>query len=294
MPAAPPVDVTPPAPAKEEKKGKKKAAAAGAAGLAGAAAAAGAGHRRTGRAPARGRRRHDDAVDGDAASGAAEDAAPEVRRRRPARAGSCPPRPSAAWPSSAVGAAIVLGGGGDDPERAAATTTATPAATAAGHRARLRERHRRCPCPAGWSDGATAEIPGFDDNAVTMGGAKGGTIVFGYADETAANPTLLRGRPARRHARRARRSSTSPATLQAAKYADLPIGSQTGQVFAVPTDKGVATLACIAEGKTCDAIASSLKITDGKAFPVGPSETLPDARREDPRPARQVREVRGA
>ena len=126
--------------------------------------------------------------------------------------------------------------------------------------------------PAGWSDGATAEIPGFDANAVTMGGDKGGTIVFGYADETAANPTLLADDL---------RGDTTPSKeivdlsggLQAAKYTDLPIGSQTGQVFAIPTTEGVATLACIAKGKTCDTIASSLKITDGKAFPVGPSES---------------------
>jgi len=104
-----------------------------------------------------------------------------------------------------------------------------------------------------------------------MGGDKGGTIVFGYADETAANPTLLAD---------GLRGDTTPTKeivdltgdLQAAKYTALPIGSQKGDVFAIPTDKGVATLACIAEGKTCAAIAASLKITDGKAFPVGPSE----------------------
>ena len=188
-----------------------------------------------------------------------------------ARAGFCLPRSSAAWSSSASVAAIAFGGGGDDPIEPVATTTATPAATQQAT-VPASANGIGLSVPAGWSDGATAEIPGFDANAVTMGGDKGGTIVFGYADETAANPTLLAD---------GLRGDTTPSKeivdlsggLQAAKYTDLPIGSQTGQVFAIPTTEGVATLACIAEGKTCDAIASSLKITDGKAFPVGPSES---------------------
>ncbi len=91
--------------------------------------------------------------------------------------------------------------------------------------------------PAGWTDGATAEIPGFAENAVTLGGPKGGTIVFGFADDTAANSTLLSDDL---------RGQTTPTKevvdldggVQAAKYADLPIGSQTGQVFAVPDGQG--------------------------------------------------------
>ena len=43
-------------------------------------------------------------------------------------------------------------------------------------------------------------------------------------------------------------------------------------MFAVPTSKGVATLACVAEDDTCREIASSMRITDGNAFPVGPSD----------------------
>jgi hypothetical protein len=50
-------------------------------------------------------------------------------------------------------------------------------------------------------------------------------------------------------------------------------------VFAVPTDKGVATLACVpakggedAFAPVCDAVATTFRVTDGKPFPVGPSK----------------------
>ncbi|MDA0185809.1 hypothetical protein OJ997_36230, partial [Solirubrobacter phytolaccae] len=171
----------------------------------------------------------------------------------------------------AVIAAIALaGGGGDDPKTVASTPTATPAATEAPT-VPVSANGIGLSVPAGWSDGATADIPGFSDSKVTMAGPKGGTIVFGLADETAANPTLLAD---------GLRGDTEPTKevvdldggVQAAKYAALPIGPQTGDVFAVPTDKGIATLACIAEGDTCATIAASMKLEGSKPFPVGPSE----------------------
>lgn len=187
-------------------------------------------------------------------------------------------RPGWLVPVAVGGAAIVaviagialMGGGDDTPERAAATSTATPAAT---QQATLPVEANgiRVSVPAGWSDGATADIPGFADGAVTMGGPKGGTIVFGRADDSAADPTLLP---------EDLRGETPPTAatvdleggVQAAKYADLAIGSQTGQVISVPTDKGVAMLACIADPKTCDTITSSMTLTGDKAFPVGASD----------------------
>ena len=60
--------------------------------------------------------------------------------------------------------------------------------------------------------------------------------------------------------------------IQAARYDDLKIGDKTASVFAIPTTEGVATLACAADAEVCATIASSLRITEGKAFPVGPSE----------------------
>ena len=63
--------------------------------------------------------------------------------------------------------------------------------------------------------------------------------------------------------------------MQAARYDKLRVGNgQTASIFAVPTTKGVATLACLADDKTCAAIASTVQITGGKAFPVGPSDDL--------------------
>ena len=99
--------------------------------------------------------------------------------------------------------------------------------------------------------------------------------MFGKADDTAANSTLLAGDlrqvagdAAREDDRRHRATASRPR-----RYATLPIGDDnTATVFAVPTDAGVATLACTADEATCDSIASSLKITEGNAFPVGPSE----------------------
>ena len=43
-------------------------------------------------------------------------------------------------------------------------------------------------------------------------------------------------------------------------------------VFASPTSEGVATLACIAPGPDCEAIANTLKLNAGTPFPVGPSK----------------------
>ena len=60
---------------------------------------------------------------------------------------------------------------------------------------------------------------------------------------------------------------------QALRYDKLPAGEgQSATVFAVPNFKGVATLACVAEDATCAKIASSMRITDGNAFPVGPND----------------------
>ena len=293
--AAPPVNVAPPAPpapAKEEKKGKKKAAAAGAAGLAGAAAAA---------APATAAPGVERLPAGVAdtmmpATAPPPPAPPKAPRQKSGGSG----RPGWVVPAAVVGgvatigviAAVVLSGGGDDPIEPVATTTATPAATQQAT-VPASANGIGLSVPAGWSDGATAEIPGFDSSAVTMGGDKGGTIVFGYADETAANPTLLAD---------GLRGDTTPSKeivdlsggLQAAKYTDLPIGSQTGQVFAIPTTDGVATLACIAEGKTCYSDRLVAEDHRRQGVPGRPERELPDARREDPGPPRQVREVRGA
>ena len=129
--------------------------------------------------------------------------------------------------------------------------------------------------PAGWSDsGEAPQVPGFAEGAISAGGPKGGAVVFGKADDTAANSTLLAGDLRQVAGDLPEKTPVDIAGgAQAARYAALPIGDgNKATVYAVPTDAGVATLACTADEATCDKIASSLEITEGKAFPVGPSE----------------------
>ncbi len=173
----------------------------------------------------------------------------------------------------AVIAVVATGGGGDKP--AAATTAATPAATAAAD-VPIAASGIALKVPAGWSEGGdAATVPGLADGAVTVGGPEGGTIVIGNADKTAANSTLLPD---------ALRTADLPAGtpvdltdgVQALHYENVKIGDETGSIFAVPTSKGVATLACVAEAETCTTIASSMQITEGKPFPVGPSAAYSD------------------
>jgi hypothetical protein len=163
--------------------------------------------------------------------------------------------------------AMLAGGGGDDPAPVrndrAATQGPAVAASASGISLKV---------PAGWSDDAAApEVPGLAAGAVTLGGTSGGSIVFGKADETAANSTLLpddlRGGVPEKQ------TVDLGDGVQAFRYDKLSIGGgNTATVFAVPTSAGVATLACVAPEKTCETVASSLRITDGKPFPVGPSK----------------------
>ncbi len=198
-----------------------------------------------------------------------------------APAGESGGRPKWIIPAAIVGGiavigvigAVALGGGGGgeeaQPTPGGGAAKAAPAVTLASQGIGLK-------VPAGWSDsGEAPQIPGFADGAISAGGPKGGAVVFGKADDTAANSTLLAG-----DLRQAAGDLPEKTTVdiaggaQAAKYAALPIGGDTkATVYAVPTDAGVATLACTADEATCDSIASSLEITEGDAFPVGPSES---------------------
>ena len=128
--------------------------------------------------------------------------------------------------------------------------------------------------PAGRTARHAPEIPGFAAGAVTMGGPRAAAIVFGKADETAANSTLLAEDLRAAAGELPEKQIVELGDgVQAAHYDDLPIGGgKTATVFAVPTTEGVATLACTADAETCETIASSLRITDGKTFPVGPSK----------------------
>ena len=127
------------------------------------------------------------------------------------------------------------------------------------------------------------KIPGMtfsDPVAVSPKGADASpAIVFGQVKEGAANSTLLPtaflealGDPGSVPKREAVRLSEND--LQAYRYESLkPKGlDQPVTVFTAPTSEGVATLACIAPGPDCEAVANTLKLNKGTAFPVGPNK----------------------
>jgi hypothetical protein len=66
----------------------------------------------------------------------------------------------------------------------------------------------------------------------------------------------------------------SRSKLQAYRYKNLrPRGlDDPVTIFTAPTSAGVATLACVDPGADCEAIANTLKLNGGTAFPVGPSK----------------------
>ncbi len=172
-----------------------------------------------------------------------------------------------------VAAALALGGGGGGED---SQPTPPGGGAAQGPAVELASGGIALTVPAGWSDGGEApQIPGVE-NATSAGGPKGSAVVFGIADDTAANSTLLAG-----DLRQVAGEPLPEKTIvdigdgaQAVRYAKLGIGDdKTATVFAVPTSAGVATLACTADEATCDSIAASMKITDGTTFPAGPSET---------------------
>jgi hypothetical protein len=62
--------------------------------------------------------------------------------------------------------------------------------------------------------------------------------------------------------------------VQAYEYENLDVKGAPGKltVFTAPTSAGVATVVCSVPAQDCEAIANTLKLSDGKAFPVGPSK----------------------
>jgi serine/threonine protein kinase len=139
--------------------------------------------------------------------------------------------------------------------------------------------------PTGWTKASSApKIPGMtlsEPIAMAPPDAKGGqSVVVGQVKQDAANPTLLPSGflaalgldpgevPPRAPVRLSRTK------LQAYRYANLrPNGlSKAVTLFTVPTSAGVATLACVDPGADCEAIANTLKLKAGSAFPVGPSK----------------------
>ena len=139
--------------------------------------------------------------------------------------------------------------------------------------------------PSGWTKASGApEIPGMtlsEPVAMKPPEAKGAqSVVLGQVKEGAANSTLLPAGflealgldPGEVPPREAVQLSRSK--LQAYRYKNLrPRGlDDPVTIFTTPTSAGVATLACVDPGADCEAIADTLKLNAGTAFPVGPSK----------------------
>src|SRR4051812_27058143 len=175
---------------------------------------------------------------------------------------------------TAVFLGIVVGGAGKGGTDESSGGTPTNAASNADVEALF---------PAGWSTASRAPaIPGMTvSDAVAMAPRDGGqNVVVGEVKQGAANSTLLPTRflsalaldpgevPPRQPVRLAR------AKLQAWRYENLrPRGlAKPVTIFTAPTSAGVATVACVDPGADCEAIANTLKLKAGTAFPVGPSK----------------------
>jgi serine/threonine protein kinase len=171
----------------------------------------------------------------------------------------------------AAGIGLVAGSGGGS-EKPAASSAPAVAASSAGLSLKV---------PAGWSTPASPpKVPGLA-SATSLAGPSGGTVAFGKADESAANSTLLAGELLTAAGSVPERTAVDlGGGVQAYRYAGVKIGGgRTATVFAVPTSTGVATLACVpatggdaAFAATCDAVATTFRVSEGKPLPVGPGK----------------------
>jgi serine/threonine protein kinase len=166
-------------------------------------------------------------------------------------------------------------GGGDEPEGGGPPVV--PAANAA----------IKLKVPEGWTRMASApEVPGLTLAGPVAyappGAANGEAVVFGSAGKDAANSTLLPNGviqaagevPEGREA-----VELGPAGLQAYRYEDVRLSGLDAPVtfYAVPTTEGVATVACLGGGTSCEGIANTTELVSGEPFPVGPSADYADA-----------------
>jgi hypothetical protein len=217
---------------------------------------------------------------------------PEVLKREPSAPAPTAPRKrrSRVFPIAlggglvaAIVAGVLIGGGGGDSGgggggEEAASTPVTPATAGA----------LQLKVPANYAALSSAPaLPGLelaDGAAYAPDGKDGGrAVAFGRA--TASDSTLLpaefRGAAGLESGKVPDRTPVKlgPDGLQAYRYEGLkPAGTDRQvTVYASPTSAGVATVACLAPPADaaafkadCEAIANTLELTSGKAFPVGP------------------------
>ena len=108
----------------------------------------------------------------------------------------------------------------------------------------------------------------------TAGTPGGDTIVIGTADKTWSNRRLL---PAVLRTSQKPRTASLGRGAQALRHDRVPVAGRLGTIYSLPTTKGVAALACFASADTCSAVASSLQITEGRAFALGPEASFATA-----------------
>jgi hypothetical protein len=209
-----------------------------------------------------------------------------------------PPKPAReprerSWPSwlpFALGGGVLVaavlgfvlagsGGGGDK-----APTFQTPSTPAAAKGVQVL-------VPPDWKKLASApKLPGVQlEEPVAYGpaGTDGGgqSVAVGNVTDSANNSALLS--PDLLAAAGFEGGKTPPRKtvklgdngVQAYEYENLDVKGAPGKltVFAAPTSAGVATVVCSVPTQDCEAIANTLKLSDGKAFPVGPSKEFGDA-----------------
>jgi hypothetical protein len=127
-------------------------------------------------------------------------------------------------------------------------------------------------------------VPGLglsDPVAFAPGGKDGGDVVMlGAVRKSADNSTLLStGLIKAAGTLPDKEAVQSDAGLQGYRYRDVKVNGfdRPVTIYAVPTDAGVATLACMGTQGTCDASANTMQLVSAKAFPVGPSQAYAKA-----------------
>jgi predicted Ser/Thr protein kinase len=190
-----------------------------------------------------------------------------------------------------VGLAAALGGRSSEPAGTnAAEAVAEPTANLSGPDLALR-------VPRGWSGRRTPPDLGLPISnpaaAAPRGPGADPVVEFGMMKpRVASNDALL---PAAFLSSVGRSAESPPPRkavrlpgqgLEAWRYQNLrPVGSGSAvTVYTVPTSEGVATVACAlppgqaaALAGQCDAIASTLRLRRGTAYPIGPSSAYADA-----------------
>ena len=208
---------------------------------------------------------------------------PEVPRRRRGALGMV--KPALALFAVLFALAAVLGSRGSPADRSSDPVVAAPTVRLSGHDLSLE-------VPPGWSrlrESPDLGLPLAHATAAAPGGRATGPVVeFGMVTGNAATnnallPTGLLDSIGRSTSSVPARSAVRlPAqNLQAWRYRNLsPVGAaRQVTVYTVPTSGGVATVACAAPparaaglGPQCDAIAGTLRLRRGTAYPVGPSD----------------------